>query len=120
MQILIFMFGFTACEAESESMSQPEDFYPSSCPDPYNFSIVEDVTVQNLRAAIGESSFDELDCFDICQQLVSFLDGALIKEEGFCTYSLDFETLPEDFSEMDSSTAVGSVQCDGQARLPCD
>ena len=114
---LILSFALTACTSENEPI---EENNPSSCPTAYDFSIDEDIMVHYLRDAMLDQSFEDVDCLDLCAMAVSFLDGALIKEEGTCSYTLDFETLPDDFDEMDRDMTIGSIQCDGIARLPCD
>ena len=114
---LLLSFALTACAAEDEPI---EENNPSSCPPAYDFSIDEDIMVHYLRDAMLDQSFEDVDCLDLCAMAISFLDAALIKEEGTCSYNLDFETLPDDFDEMDRDMAIGSIQCDGIARLPCD
>ena len=111
----LLSFALAACATEEE----PIENNPSSCP-AYDFSIDEDIKVLYLHDAMTNQSFEEITCLDLCKEVIEFLDGANVKEEGTCSYNLDFETLPDDFDEMDSSMTIGSIQCDGRAKLPCD
>ncbi|MEC7985552.1 MAG: ferritin-like domain-containing protein [Myxococcota bacterium] len=70
--------------------------------------------VQQLVNLEYIGSLENLTCDMFCQ------DYVYISQLDTCEFTLDFETLPEDFESVAADTAVGTIQCTGMTEEVCE
>ncbi len=112
--LLMTALVLVGCEAEKSDTSVT---LPSGCADEFSFEVDESITAEALQWLLNSVDGEMADIS--CEMVCARHEGDIV-EVSACAYSLDFETVPEDFSEWDGDTAVGTIQCSGMAQEGCD
>ena len=112
--LLLTTLALVGCDTEKEPVRDPDS---GNCGGEYLFDDEREIPAYDLRQAIefdAGGEFENLTCEMLCDTYF----GPIVSIDS-CTYSLDFDTLPEDFESWSNAELVGTIQCAGTAEELC-